>query len=351
MSESEDEGDKPHEATQKRLDDARRKGEIAISADLTSAVAFTFLLIFCVAFGEALLERTGLFLASLLREALLPQTLPWPASSGTFIFSPWFVFPLIGACLSLTGQRAFVFALEKLMPKASRISPVSNAKQKFGRKGLFEFAKSSVKLVIFSIVLFFFILTDLERILSAAGLEQHMAVAELFGAALRFFLVTCVLFLVAGAFDYLWQSAEHLRKNRMSRKEVMDESKEQEGDPYLKAERRAKAQEIANRSMIKDVADATVVVVNPLHYAVALRWDRSSPGAPVCVAKGVDHIAARIREAAAEAGVPIHRDAPTARALHASVDVGDEIDPDHYEPVAAAIRFAERMRRQAKGRR
>ena len=116
----------------------------------------------------------------------------------------------------------------------------------------------------------------------------------------------------------------------------------------MKSQRRQRAQAIAMNRMLADVPKADVIVVNPTHYAVALKWSRKSGRAPVCLAKGVDEAAARIREIAATAGVPIHSDPPTARALHASVETGQEIRPEHYAPVAAAIRFAESMRRRAR---
>ena len=114
-------------------------------------------------------------------------------------------------------------------------------------------------------------------------------------------------------------------------------------------QRRQRGQEIATNRMLQDVGTADVVVVNPTHYAVALKWNRKARGAPICVAKGVDDVAARIRERAAEAGVPIHSDPPTARAIHANVEIGQQIQPEQYRAVAAAIRFAETMRKRRKG--
>ena len=149
--------------------------------------------------------------------------------------------------------------------------------------------------------------------------------------------------------DYLWQHAEHLRKNRMSRKELQDETKDAEGDPHVKQQRRQRAQDIASNQMMADVPKADVVIVNPTHFAVALKWSRATGTAPVCVAKGVDEVAAAIRSKAGNAGVPIHSDPPTARALHATVEIGQEIAEEYYRPVAAAIRFAEAMRKRAKG--
>lgn len=136
----------------------------------------------------------------------------------------------------------------------------------------------------------------------------------------------------------------------MTRQEMLDELKQSEGDPHLRAQRRQRGEAIALNRMMADVPKADVVIVNPTHYAVALRWDRSSGRAPLCVAKGTDIVAGQIREAAAAAGVPIRSDPPTARAIFASVDIGAEIRPEHYAPVAAAIRFAEAMRLKARRR-
>jgi flagellar biosynthetic protein FlhB len=136
----------------------------------------------------------------------------------------------------------------------------------------------------------------------------------------------------------------------MTRKEMTDEMKESEGDPHVKGQRRSRAIAIATNRMLADVDAADVVVVNPTHYAVALKWDRVRGDAPRCVAKGVDEVAARIRERATLAGVPIHRDPPTARALHASLEIGDEVARADWRAVAAAIRFAEKMRARARAR-
>jgi len=161
-------------------------------------------------------------------------------------------------------------------------------------------------------------------------------------------MASCVIFSIIGLIDLLWQRYDHARKLRMSFQDMKDEHKSSEGDPHTKAQRRQRGQEIATNRMMLDVPKADVVIVNPTHYAVALKWDRRPGRAPECVAKGTDDIAARIREMAAEHGVPIHSDPPTARALFGSVEIGDEIEPKHYRAVAAAINFAEKIREKAK---
>lgn len=221
-------------------------------------------------------------------------------------------------------------------------------KNKFGRQGLFEFFKSTTKLVIYSVILGFFLSAQIDRILGSIRLPPPLIIAELGRMVVGLASIVLLVALVLGGIDYLWQSAEHTRKNRMSRKEMTDEHKQAEGDPVMKQQRRQRAQELALNKMLADVPTADVVIVNPTHFSVALKWDRTAGAAPICVAKGVDEIAARIRELAHENAVPLHSDPPTARALHASVDIGQEITPDHYQAVAAAIRFAETVRQKAR---
>jgi flagellar biosynthetic protein FlhB len=186
--------------------------------------------------------------------------------------------------------------------------------------------------------------------LATVHLAPALAAAVLSRLTVEFLAIILVVTFALGGIDYLWQVHLHRQRNRMSRKELMDEFKESEGDPHMRAARRQRAQEVATNRMLADVARADVVIVNPTHYAVALKWDRGKGGAPVCVAKGVDEIARVIRARAVEHGVPIHSDPPTARAIHASVDLGQEVRAEHYRAVATAIRFADAMRRKARRR-
>ncbi|MBE0413787.1 flagellar type III secretion system protein FlhB [Yoonia sp.] len=360
MSADEDDNEKQFEPTQKKLDNARAKGEIAKSNDLTTAAAYAGFFVVATALGAGLLSRLGANLSILLAQ---------PVELGQLIFAgggrpiavgvmsqvlinlaPWFALPAILSVLSVIVQRAFVVAPSKLQPKLNRISPLSGFKNKFGRQGLFEFVKSMTKLLIYGVILGFFMLAQADRIIGSMKLETGLIVAELGRMLLQMMALVCMVALVLGAGDYLWQKAEHIRKNRMSRKEFLEELKQAEGDPVMKQKRRQKGQEIAMNKMLADVPKADVIIVNPTHFAVALRWNKMAGGAPVCVAKGVDEIAATIREIAHENGVPLHADPPTARALYATVQIGQEISPDHYRAVAVAIRFAETIRKKARQR-
>ncbi len=234
-----------------------------------------------------------------------------------------------------------------MLPKLSRISPITGVKNKLGANGLFEFGKSVVKLVVVSVLLVWFARKDTDLIVSSVSLTVAQTAMIMGDLIARFLLLIFLMSLIIGGIDYLWQTASHLRKNRMTRKEVEDETKSTEGDPHHKQTRKQRGYEIAMNQMLSEVPKADVIIVNPTHFAVALKWDRLSPGAPECVAKGTDHIAARIREIAEASQIPIHSDPPTTRAVFATVEIGQQVLPEHYKAVAVAIRFAEAMRKKA----
>lgn len=355
-----DSGDKSHLPTPEKLQRLRKEGQIAKSADLiTSGAYIGFWLAAVMAGGwsmmtmgrtlAGLVEQSGRLAPSFFNGGAGPLTARLIAEIGT-AFAPWVILPAVGALLLAAVQQAIVITPKNLVPKVSRISILSNAKNKFGRGGLFEFGKSTVKLLIFGTILLMVLVSETDHMVSLAQFESKQIATYMAGLVLRLAMIVTIVSLTIGGIDLLWQKAEHIRKNMMSHKELRDEVKESEGDPHMKHQRQQRGREIAMNQMLNDVADAAVVIVNPTHYAVALAWDRSQPHAPKCVAKGVDEIAARIREAAIEAAVPIHHDPPTARALHASIEIGDEIESEHFRAVAAAIRFADDMRRKAKQR-
>lgn len=358
MSEDEENSEKPFEATPRKLEEARKRGEVPISQDLLTAAVYLSMLVAAGLFGLWSVSRVGDVLTHLL--AYADRHAEDALTGGPFLTNLvqavitatalWFILPMIFAVLATIAQQAFVIAPKKLAPKLSRISPLSNAKQKFGRDGLFNFAKSTVKLVIYSGVLALVAAAWANDLLASPVLPISAAMGIGVAMVQAFMIAALVSIVAIGGIDYTWQRAEHLRKQRMSLKELRDELKDSEGDPHTKQARRQKGYDIATNRMLADVPEADVVIVNPTHYAIALKWTRTPGSAPTCVAKGVDEVAARIRERAQASGVPIHRDPPTARALFATIDIGEEIQPDQYRAVAIAIRFADGLRQRAKGK-
>lgn len=353
-------GEKVHDPTPQRLEEARRKGDVPKSADLAAAAAYLALLAALGTAGAWAVAASGEAMAGLLGGVdrlegrmlgpggpALSAQWTWAAAGPLMLFV---VAPMVAALTSYVAERAVVAAPEKLQPKLSRISIVSNAKQKYGLTGLAQFAKSAVKLAAICLILTLYLLAETDRLAAMVRSDPRAAGPEMGRLAVGLLSVIAVVAVAIAVFDVLWQRFDHARKLKMSFQDLKEENKKSEGDPHMKGERTRRARAIATNRMLAEVPKSDVVIVNPTHYAVALKWSRKPGSAPVCVAKGVDEVALAIRARAAEAGVPVRSDPPTARALHATVDLGAEIGHEHYRAVAAAIRWAEKMRALARAR-
>lgn len=349
---TEDNGDKPFDASEQKLRRAREKGDIPRSAELNVAAMYLGAwLAFAVGAGMAVKAWLSMATRALGSEGWGPDAMGAVARS-LGLYAGWAVLalaavPTLVIAVALIASRALVFAPQKLAFDINRINPIRTAAQKFGKSGLVNFAISLGKVTLVGLggwLLFRHLLDHLAASPMAAD-RWITDLGMLLGQVLALALAVSVLF---AGLDMGWQWFDHRRKNRMSRKEIEDEFKDSEGDPHFKAVRRQRAVDIATGQMLADVARADVVIVNPTHYAVALEWKRGSGRAPVCLAKGTDAVAARIRDRARDHQVPIFADPPTARAIHATVEIGQQIRRDQFAAVAAAIRFAEKMREKAR---
>jgi len=350
-------GEKSHEPTEKKVHDARKKGDIARSPDISAAATYFGLAISIAVFGRGVVNSAGSILSGVYGSADTFSVQLFASGGRSLMLeflldlglaiAPIFLFPVAVLFAVMLAQRAIVFAPTKLELKLSRISLLASLKNKFGPSGLVEFAKNFLKLVVVSVGVIWFLKGHFGLLVGSVQSEANIVAYQMARMLISFLWLVFLISLVVGAGDYFWQVFDHKRKLMMTRQEVMDEHKDSEGDPHMKQKRRQRGYDIATQRMMADVPGADVIMVNPQHFAVALKWDRSGNGAPVCVAKGVDEIAARIREIATESGVPIHRDPPTTRAIYATVDIGEEIQTDHYKAVAAAIRYAEKIKNMA----
>ncbi|MGJ8560771.1 MAG: flagellar type III secretion system protein FlhB [Litorimonas sp.] len=345
--------EKSFDATQGKIDDARKKGDIAKSAEVASIALYCGVAIAILTIGGSTGYKAMSQLSGLLEYPIRAGDLILSGGAATaligkvvFLFVPLLLMMVTAVFLSLVAQRTIIFAPDKIQPKLSKISPLSNVKQKYGRDGMAEFAKRAVKLVIICIAAGYYLIRLTGEISHEIGRPAGYLFQKLVGESLLLLVWMIAATILIAAVDLPFAQWSHLLKLRMTREEVKDENKKNEGDPMVKSQRRARAREISNSTMLNDVATANVVIVNPTHYSVALRWDRSGGGAPLCVAKGVDSLAFAIREKAKEHGVLIHSDPPCARAMHATVEVGEEIRPEHYAAVASAIHLAETLSQQ-----
>ena len=349
---SEENDDKPFEASDQKLRKAREKGDIPRSAELNVAAMYLGAwLAFAVGAGFAVEAWLSMATRALGAEGWMPGT-TGSIAAALGHYAGWAVLglaavPSLVILVALIGSRGLVFAPQKLAFDLNRINPMKTASQKFGKSGLVNFAISLGKVALVCAG-GWFLFRGLLGHLAASPLAGDRWIADLgflLGRVLMLALAVSVLF---AGLDMGWQWFDHRRRNRMSRKEMEDEYKDSEGDPHFKAARRQRAIDVATKQMLADVGRADVVIVNPTHYAVALEWKRGSGRAPVCLAKGTDEVAARIRERARENRVPIFSDPPSARAIHATVEIGQEIRREQFAAVAAAIRFAEKMREKAR---
>ncbi|WP_411819865.1 flagellar type III secretion system protein FlhB [Hyphococcus formosus] len=356
---SDDGAEKSHEPTPSRIEKARRDGDVPQSKEANAAASYIGFYLALVAAGGGAVSALTFALARMLekpddfsKQAFGPDGSIFIADISKIAMQgimPFLALPALGVLAALFAQRAFVFAPSKIKPKLSRLSIISNAKKKFGPDGISEFVKSATKLLVVCIIFGVIFAARFGHLPAEARLPaQYLPEAILKEGII--FAGAIVIFSAAIAFiDLPWSRHQHNKRLKMTLEELKKEMKEQEGDPTMKQNRRQRGQDIARNRMMQDVPSADVIIVNPTHYAVALKWDRNAGMAPVCVAKGTDEIAAKIREVAALSGVPIRSDPPTARAIHATVEIGEEIKRDHFAAVAAAIHFADAMRSKAKG--
>ena len=347
MAEGDDSASKTEDPTPKRLEEARAKGDVAKSADFAQAAALAG------AMG-ALAILSG-WLATNLVATLRPfiehpDAIPLEGAGTANVLryamlagAPALIIVLAVASLSgVAGnlvQTGFLYTGEKLKPTFDKVSPIDGFKRLFGAQGLMQFALSVVKVSAISIVSWFVLapraheLPQLAAVAPAAILPYAMSLVWPLA-----FAVLALLVLIGG-FDWFWQRQQFTERMRMSKEELKEEFKQNEGDPMIKARLRQQRMERSRRRMMQAVPKATVVIMNPTHYAVALRYEQGETDAPECVAKGVDEVALKIRALAEEHGVPVVEDAPLARALFAAVEVDETIPTQHFEAVARVIGF------------
>ena len=260
------------------------------------------------------------------------------------VMAPLLGLLLVMAVASSIGQFGLLYAPKKIQPKLHNISLLSGAKRLFSMRAMVEFGKGLLKLAVVTAVAVGMTMPLMADIAIIADMELIDSLHRIHAIALRLTIGTLVAMTAIAALDFLYQKFVFNKQQRMSRQEVRDEHKQAEGDPHIKARIRRIRTDRARRRMMAAVPEADVVITNPTHYAVALRYDMAAMQAPKLVAKGTDNVARRIREVAEEHDVPIVENAPVARALYAAVDLDEEIPPEHYKAVAEIIGYVLRLR-------
>jgi flagellar biosynthetic protein FlhB len=237
-----------------------------------------------------------------------------------------------------------VWSAQTLKPTLSKISPMSGLKRVFGKQAFANLIKGLVKLTLLGAVISAIMWPERNRLEALVRLDPSDIMATIRALSLRLLGATVALLAIIAAVDYLYQYRQWFERQKMSLREMKDEFKATEGDPHVKSRIRALRQARMKKRMMAAVPKASVVITNPTHYAIALQYDKGMT-APVCVAKGVDALALKIREVAGENDVPIVENPPLARALHATVKIDEEIPVEHYQAVAQVIGYVMRLKR------
>ncbi|HEY2356845.1 MAG TPA: flagellar biosynthesis protein FlhB, partial [Phenylobacterium sp.] len=337
---------KTEDPSPRKLQQARERGEVVKTPDLASLAS--------LAGAASVVALAGSGLCGGMVVALKPF-LATPDSmlsnqGGVHVLyaaimaaAPPMAAVLLAACAAGVAanllQTGFMFTPEKLAFDPSKLSPMAGFKRVFGLDGFAQFVKSLVKVSLTGLLAWWVLNPHVSELENLSAMEP-IAMLSFATDILRrlVFAVAAFLLLIAGA-DWFWQRQRFLSKMRMTKEEVKEDFKQAEGDPHIKARQKQLRNERSRRRMMQAVPDATVVVMNPTHFAVALKYDADETPAPLCVAKGLDSLALKIREVAEAAGVPVIEDPPLARALYAAVDVDEVIPPAHYEAVAKIIGF------------
>lgn len=347
-----DDSEKTEDPTQKRLDDARQKGQVATSREINH----WFVILGGTIFVLMLLPPMMRDLAVSFRP-FLEQPHAMPVGSGALntvmrdvllgaaaaLIVPILLF-LAAAFASGLVQHGFLISFESLKPKLEKISPLKGFQRLFSSKSLAEFVKGVLKLAIVGTVCVVLLLPELRTIDTTLGSDLGTLLGLMHSLAARLLIGVLSVMTLIAALDFLYQKHQHTKQLRMSRQDLKEEFKQSEGDPVVKQRLRQIRLERSRRRMMSAVPDADVVVTNPTHFAVALVYDPEKMSAPKVVAKGVDALARRIREVATENSVPLIENPPLARALHAGTEIDEEIPAEHYKAVAEIISYVWKLK-------
>jgi flagellar biosynthesis protein FlhB len=345
-------GEKTEKPTPKKLRDAKKKGQVAKSRDLSSGFIFVIVVMVLIKVGGSMSGQLQDFMKMAFTTAVSE---PWNGAVierlrvegfKTFaaVLGPLLGGALIGSLLISAVQSGGVFTMEVLMPKFEKLNPMEGLKRMFALKGLVQLIKSAIILIVVFILAYQVIRNSLRPILLTQGTALLNAFDFAQGLISTLLIRTAMVMVVVGGADFMYQKWQFEKDMMMSKEDIKNEYKEQEGDPHYKAKRKRMHQEISSGNMMRNARKADVVVTNPTHYAAAIRYDRKQRSAPVILAKGANVVAEKIRQIAKEENIPIMRNVPLAQALM-RVPLDEAIPEDLYEAVAEVLNWVYRMRK------
>jgi flagellar biosynthetic protein FlhB len=355
MAEERDDSERSEDPTQKRRDDALERGDVVKSQEVNTWFVLTAGLLALFAFGESAASGLRTSLRGLVGNVhtvdagphgllKLTEKLGFEALAALAI--PFLLLALAAVAGNLVQHR-LVWSAQALKPKLDRISPAAGAKRLFSKQALVNFAKGLFKLAIIGVLMTWLIWPDRHRLDGMVSTDPAAVLPVAQALALKLLAATAAALAIVAALDYLYQYHVWFARQKMSLREMKEEFKQTEGDPIIRGKLRQMRQARMRKRMMAAVPKASVIITNPTHYAVALHYERGM-NAPVCLAKGVDAVAARIREIAQAHNIPLVENPPLARALHATAELDKEIPAEQYKAVAEVIGYIMRLRQTAR---
>jgi flagellar biosynthetic protein FlhB len=358
VAEESDDADKTEDPTRKRLDDALERGDVVKSQEVNTW--------FIIAGATLVISSFSGTISSNMQVAfrnLIANSFAIPTDGGSLlallstlehrlliIFAVPLVVIVVAAIAGNMVQHRLVWSTQALKPSLSKISPASGLKRIFGKQAFANLIKGLLKIALLGAVFSAILWPQRYRLEGMVRQDLVGIVDTIRGLALHLLGAAVALLAVVAAADYFFQYRQWFERQKMSVREMKEEFKSTEGDPHIKGRIRALRQARMKKRMMAAVPTASVVITNPTHFAVALQYEKGMP-APICVAKGIDAIALKIREVAAKHDVPVVENPPLARALHATVEVDQEIPVEHYQAVAQVIGYVMRLKRGFAGNR
>ncbi len=350
-------GEKTEPATQKKLSDARKKGQVAKSREIANAFGLLALFLL-IKFWVGTMGTQFLELFSGTYNKMPEMVVQWNGFLSTkdifdllkdsvlrvmIILAPIFIVAFIVAFISDVWQVKWELSPEAMKPKFNKLNPISGFKRIFSVNSLVELVKSLLKIFLISYLCYNYVMNNKENLFLLYDIPLMQAIGLVADMVVSLGIRISLVYMVLAFADYAYQKLKFNKDMMMSKQEVKDEYKQQEGDPKVKGRIRQKMREVSQRRMMQSLPTADVVITNPTHYAVAIKYDPEVADAPIVLAKGADYLAAKIKEVAKENKIEIVENKPLARMLYANVDVGQVVPQELYQAVAEVLAFVYKL--------
>ncbi|MDF2945992.1 MAG: flhB [Bacillales bacterium] len=347
-------GEKTEKATPKRREDSRKKGQVAKSADLNTAFILFFCFLFLFFLGNFFEKNIINFFKIFLEQYLvvdisnnnLRPVIYFIAKSLFVILGPVLLIAFISATIINYVQVGFIFSTEPLTPKLNKLDPIQGFKKIYSMRALVELAKSILKISFVGFVAFYVIWSNIDKILLLSQKSAIDTFRVIYKLAVQTGLYSSGALLFLSIFDYAYQKFDFEKNIKMSKQDIKDEYKKSEGDPLIKSKIKQKQREMAMRRMMQEIPKADVVITNPTHFAIALKYDENNGDAPIVVAKGVDYLALKIKKIAKEHEVVMVENRPLARALYDQAEIGKQIPENFFKAVAEILAYVYKLKKK-----